>query len=137
MRSSDDIALIGWSVSPMVRSTDKTEAQMLLEVITGAVEDAGITRREVDFTCAGSCDYVAGQAFSFVQNIDAIGAWPPKRDSHVEMDGAWAMYEAWIRLHARRHRRRGGHGFRTVVDRRPRADLPDGDGSLLPGAARH
>ncbi len=98
MPNSDDIAIIGWSVSPMVRNTDKTEAQMLLEVITGAVEDAGITRREVDFTCAGSCDYVAGQAFSFVQNIDAIGAWPPKRDSHVEMDGAWALYEAFLRL---------------------------------------
>ena len=82
----------------MVRNTDKTEAQMLLEVVSGAVEDAGITRREVDFTCAGSCDYVAGQAFSFVVNIDAIGAWPPKRDSHVEMDGAWALYEAYLRL---------------------------------------
>ena len=23
----------------------------------------------------------------------------PKRDSHVEMDGAWALYEAWLRLH--------------------------------------
>jgi len=98
MPSADDIAIIGWGVSPMVRRTDKTEAQLLLEVITGAVTDAGITRREVDFTCAGSCDYVAGQAFSFVSNIDAIGAWPPKRDSHVEMDGAWAMYEAWLRL---------------------------------------
>ena len=94
----DDIAIIGWSISPMERHTEKTEAQMLLEVVTGAVEDAGITRKEVDFTCAGSCDYVAGQAFSFVQNIDAIGAWPPKRDSHVEMDGAWAMYEAYLRL---------------------------------------
>ena len=94
----DDIAIIGWSISPMVRRTDLTEAQMLLEVVSGAVEDAGITRKEVDFTCAGSCDYVAGQAFSFVQNIDAIGAWPPKRDSHVEMDGAWALYEAWLRL---------------------------------------
>ena len=82
----------------MVRNTEKTEAQMLLEVISGAVIDAGITRAELDFTCAGSCDYVAGQAFSFVQNIDAIGAWPPKRDSHVEMDGAWALYEAWLRL---------------------------------------
>ena len=41
---------------------------------------------------------MAGQAFSFVQNIDAVGAWPPKRDSHVEMDGAWALYEAWLRL---------------------------------------
>ena len=33
-----------------------------------------------------------------MQNIDAVGAWPPKRDSHVEMDGAWALYEAWLRL---------------------------------------
>ncbi len=98
MPNADDIAIIGWSVSPMVRHTDKTEAQLLLEVCSGAVEDAGITRAEIDFTCAGSCDYVAGQAFSFVQNIDALGAWPPKRDSHVEMDGAWAMYEAWLRL---------------------------------------
>src|SRR3978361_497131 len=98
MPTSDDIALIGWNISPMGPTPDKTEAQMLLEVITGAVTDAGITRAEVDFTCAGSCDYVAGQAFSFVQNIDALGAWPPKRDSHVEMGGAWALYEAWLRL---------------------------------------
>jgi acetyl-CoA acetyltransferase len=93
-----DIAIIGWNISPMVRHTPHTEARMLLDVVTGAVEDAGITRADVDFTCAGSCDYVAGQAFSFVQNIDAVGAWPPKRDSHVEMDGAWALYEAWLRL---------------------------------------
>jgi acetyl-CoA acetyltransferase len=96
--NDDDIAIIGWGLSPMERHTGKTETQMLLEAITGAVDDAGITRADVDFTCAGSCDYVAGQAFSFVQNTDAIGAWPPKRDSHVEMDGAWAMYEAWVRL---------------------------------------
>ena len=94
----DDIAIVGWSISPMLRNTDQTEVQMLLEVVSGAVDDAGITRADVDFTCAGSCDYVAGQAFSFVQNIDAVGAWPPKRDSHVEMDGAWALYEAYVRL---------------------------------------
>jgi acetyl-CoA acetyltransferase len=94
----DDIAIIGWNISPMVRNTDKTESELLLDVVTGAVDDAGITKADLDFTCAGSCDYVAGQAFSFVQNIDAIAAWPPKRDSHVEMDGAWAMYEAWVRL---------------------------------------
>jgi acetyl-CoA acetyltransferase len=94
----DDIAIIGWSISPMVRRTDKTEAQLLLEVVSGAVDEVGITKTDLDFTCAGSCDYVAGQAFSFVQNIDAVGAWPPKRDSHVEMDGAWALYEAYVRL---------------------------------------
>ena len=53
----------------MVRHTGSTEAQLLNDVISGATEHAGITRADLDFTCAGSCDYVAGQAFSFVQNI--------------------------------------------------------------------
>ena len=39
----DDIAVIGWNISPMVRRTDKSEAQMLLEVVSGACHDAGIT----------------------------------------------------------------------------------------------
>ena len=30
--------------------------------------------------------------------LDAVGAWPPIRESHVEMDGAWALYEAWVAL---------------------------------------
>jgi acetyl-CoA acetyltransferase len=27
-----------------------------------------------------------------------VGVWPPKSESHVEMDAAWALYEAWVRL---------------------------------------
>jgi acetyl-CoA acetyltransferase len=30
--------------------------------------------------------------------LDAVGPWPPITESHVEMDGAWALYEAWTRL---------------------------------------
>ena len=33
-----------------------------------------------------------------MQNLEAEGAWPPISESHVEMDGAWALYEAWVRL---------------------------------------
>ena len=57
-----------------------------------------IQRRDIGFTCAGSCDYLSGQTFSFVMNLEAVGAWPPISESHVEMDGAWALYEAWVRL---------------------------------------
>jgi hypothetical protein len=71
---------------------------MLMDAITDAIDPLGLSRADIDFTCLGSCDYITGQAFSFVSNLDAIGAWPPKRDSHVEMDGAWALYEAWLRL---------------------------------------
>ena len=30
--------------------------------------------------------------------LEAAGTWPPISESHVEMDGAWALYEAWVRL---------------------------------------
>ncbi len=95
---STDIAVIGWARTPMVRHTDKSETQLLMDAITGAITPLGLGRADIDFTCLGSCDYITGQAFSFVSNLDAIGTWPPKRDSHVEMDGAWALYEAWLRL---------------------------------------
>jgi acetyl-CoA acetyltransferase len=93
-----DIAVVGWAQTEMVRHTDKSETSLLMEVITDALTPLELTRADIDFTCLGSCDYITGQAFSFVSNLDAIGAWPPKRDSHVEMDGAWALYEAWLRL---------------------------------------
>ena len=57
--------------------TDNLEAQMLLEVITGAIENAGIDRRDIGFTCAGSCDYLTGGRSPSSPNLDAAGAWPP------------------------------------------------------------
>jgi acetyl-CoA acetyltransferase len=98
MRHGTDIAVVGWAQTEMVRRTDKSETHLLMDVITEALKPLELTRADIDFTCLGSCDYITGQAFSFVSNLDAIGAWPPKRDSHVEMDGAWALYEAWLRL---------------------------------------
>jgi acetyl-CoA acetyltransferase len=93
-----DVAVVGWAQTPMVRRTDLSETQLLVNAISDALTPLGLTRADVDFTCLGSCDYITGQAFSFVQNLDALGAWPPKQDSHVELDGAWALYEAWLRL---------------------------------------
>ncbi|CAB4724993.1 MAG: lipid-transfer protein [Actinobacteria bacterium] len=93
-----DIAIVGWAQTPMVRRTELSETHLLVDVITDALEPLALTRADIDFTCLGSCDYITGQPFSFVVNLDALGAWPPKQDSHVEMDGAWALYEAWLRL---------------------------------------
>ena len=36
--------------------------------------------------------------FSFLNAIDSIGAVPPINESHVEMDAAWALYEAYIKV---------------------------------------
>jgi acetyl-CoA acetyltransferase len=93
-----DVAIVGYGQVPSVRSTEITETQMVLDVTQQALRMAGVDRHDIGFTVSGSCDYLAGQAFAFVQTIEAIGAWPPISESHVEMDGAWAMYEGFTRL---------------------------------------
>jgi acetyl-CoA acetyltransferase len=75
-----------------------SETELLQPVIADVLTQAGLRRAEIGFTCSGSCDYLAGAPFSFVSVLDAVGAWPPISESHVEMDGAWALYEAWVRL---------------------------------------
>ena len=93
-----DIAIVGYAQTPSVRDADQSEVQLLVPTVSAAIEMAGIDRREIGFTCAGSCDYLTGGPFAFVSNLEAAGAWPPISESHVEADGAWAMYEAWMRL---------------------------------------
>jgi acetyl-CoA acetyltransferase len=78
--------------------TDANEVEMLMPVTAAAVERAGMSFDDIGFTCSGSTDYLAGTAFSFVSTLDGVGPWPPIQESHVEMDGAWALYEAWVKL---------------------------------------
>jgi acetyl-CoA acetyltransferase len=93
------IHIAGFAQLPNVlRDTDHDETQSVRIVTGAALQDAGLTRRDVGFTCSGSNDYHMGRPFSFAMAIDGLGAWPPIRESHVEMDGAWALYEAWVAL---------------------------------------
>jgi acetyl-CoA acetyltransferase len=94
-----DIAVVSFAQSRNIRRENRrNEVEMLIPVVTEAVEKSGIPRREIGFTCSGSSDYLAGQSFSFVMAVDSLGAWPPISESHVEMDGAWALYEAWLKI---------------------------------------
>src|SRR6202161_3174538 len=71
---------------------------MLVPIFAEVLGSTGLARQDIGFWCSGSSDYLAGRAFSFVQAVDAIGAFPPIMESHVEMDGAWALYEAWVKI---------------------------------------
>jgi acetyl-CoA acetyltransferase len=71
---------------------------MLMPCFTQVFDDLGITQKDIGFWCSGSSDYLAGRAFSFLNAIDSIGAVPPINESHVEMDAAWALYEAYIKV---------------------------------------
>ena len=84
-----DVAILSFAQTPYKRrESERTEVQMVLSVVTDAVEKSGIPKADIGFTCSGSSDYLAGQSFAFVGAVDALGAWPPIAESHVEMDGA-------------------------------------------------
>ncbi len=94
-----DVAVVSFAQAKNVRAdTQRNEVEILMPVITDAIARSGIPRHDIGFTCSGSSDFIAGQPFVFVTTLDAVGAWPPIQESHVEMDGAWALYEAWVRL---------------------------------------
>ena len=94
-----DVAIVAFNQSDSVRKErDRNEVEILIPVIHELKQSVGLSSEEIDFICSGSSDYLAGQAFAFVAGLDAVGAWPPVSESHVEMDGAWALYEAWIKI---------------------------------------
>ena len=94
-----EVAVVSFAQSPSLRrETDLNEVEMLMPVVQEAVARSGLAKREIGFTVSGSSDYLAGGPFSFVSALDAVGAWPPIVESHVEMDGAFALYEAWVKL---------------------------------------
>jgi acetyl-CoA acetyltransferase len=95
-----DVAVVGFAQSPCRVREDATTGgvEMLVPVFAEVFRATGLTKRDIGFWCSGSSDYLAGRAFSFVSAVDAIGAVPPIMESHVEMDGAWALYEAWVKV---------------------------------------
>lgn len=97
---SREVAVVGFAHAPHVRRTDGTTngVEMLLPCFAEVYAELGISQRDIGFWCSGSSDYLAGRAFSFISAIDSIGAVPPINESHVEMDGAWALYEAYIKV---------------------------------------
>jgi acetyl-CoA acetyltransferase len=92
--------VVGFAEAPSERRGEGTTSgvEMLVPIFGEVLRETGLARQDIGFWCSGSSDYLAGRAFSFVQAVDAIGAFPPVMESHVEMDGAWALYEAWVKI---------------------------------------
>jgi len=95
-----NVAVVGFAHAPHVRRTEGTTngVEMLMPCFAELYADLGLKQTDIGFWCSGSSDYLAGRAFSFLSAIDSIGAVPPINESHVEMDAAWALYEAYIKI---------------------------------------
>ena len=95
-----DVAIIAYAQSDCIRDVGAlNEVELIMPVVNKVLSESGLDSvQNVDFTCSGSCDYQQGAAFAFVLGVDALGAVPPIKESHVEMDAAWALYESWLKI---------------------------------------
>jgi acetyl-CoA acetyltransferase len=93
-----DVAVVSFVQSAVARDAEHNEVEMLVPTLHAAMAESGIPKHDIGFVCSGSLDYLQGGPFAFVSGLDAVGAWPPIRESHVEMDSAWALYEAWVAI---------------------------------------
>lgn len=93
-----DVAVVASMQRQESAIDNESEVEYMVPLMHGVKESIGITQADVGFTCSGSSDFIAGQAFSFVMTVDGANPVPPISESHVEMDGAWALYEAWVKM---------------------------------------
>ncbi len=93
-----DIAVVAFAQRQEAAISGESEVEFMVPLMEQAKGAVGLTQRDMGFTCSGSSDFLAGQAFSFVMTIDGTGPVPPISESHVEQDGAWALYEAWVKI---------------------------------------
>jgi acetyl-CoA acetyltransferase len=93
-----DVGVIAFAQETAAKDRERNEVEFIIPVVQEAVRRSGMGRHDIGFTISGSCDYLSGGPFTFVQGLDGAGAWPPVKESHVEMDGAWALYEAWVAI---------------------------------------
>lgn len=96
-----NVAIVGFAQAPIVDADPHhTAPEMLYPVVKQALKSANVERKDIDYQCAGSSDYVDGRAFSFSQVLEVMGAWPPVQDSHVEMDAIFAAHLVWVKMQA-------------------------------------
>lgn len=94
------IAIVAYQQTDSVSDAGAVnEVELIMPVLARTFKQAGLkSAQDVDFVCSGSCDYLQGAAFAFVAGVDALGAVPPIKESHVEMDAAWALYESILKI---------------------------------------
>jgi acetyl-CoA acetyltransferase len=99
MSTLRNVAVVGFTQLPVVaRDEHRTATEMLYPVVHEALAGVPGGRDAIEYQVSASTDYMDGRPFGFVAALDAMGSWPPRQDLHLEMDGSFAAYYAWLKI---------------------------------------
>jgi acetyl-CoA acetyltransferase len=80
------------------RDVTRTAPELVFHAARQAVADSGLRRGAIDLTVSGSSDVLDGRSFGFAHALEALGVHPATLESHLEMDGAWAAFYAYLKI---------------------------------------
>lgn len=92
-----EVAIVGYAQTRYETDSDASREMLVLEVAEGALRSAGITRDDIDTVITANNDYLDGRTISNMRLVEPAGAWL-KDESKVEMDGAYAVLYALMRI---------------------------------------
>jgi acetyl-CoA acetyltransferase len=76
----------------------RTDAEILAPVVDRALDESGLSLTDIGVMGTASSEYLNGVVGGVMGAFDALPGWPPLAHSHLEGDGAFALYESWVRL---------------------------------------
>jgi acetyl-CoA acetyltransferase len=92
------VAVVGFAAEVVPVGDGRNDAELLAPVAAAALASSGLSRNDVGVVCSAGSEFLNGVVGSVMGAFDAFPGWPPRAHSHLEGDGAFALYEAWIRL---------------------------------------
>jgi acetyl-CoA acetyltransferase len=111
------VAVLGFASEISFGDDRRNDAELLAPVVERALAQSGVAGREIGVVGSAGSEFLNGVVGGVMGAFDALPCWPPRSHSHLEADGAFALYECWVRLMA-------GEGDAALVCAfsRPRAD---------------
>ncbi|MBU4175560.1 MAG: thiolase family protein [Actinobacteria bacterium] len=91
------VAIVGYAQTGYGSYVDASREILVLEAAAGALRSAGISREVLDTVVTATNDYMDGRTISNMRLVEPSGAWF-KDESKVEMDGAYAVLYAMMRI---------------------------------------
>jgi acetyl-CoA acetyltransferase len=94
------VAVLSFASEVVFDDDGRNDAEILAPVVTEAIEASGIDPADIGILATASSEFLNGVVGGIMGAFDALPGWPPRTHSHLEADGAFALYEAWVRLMA-------------------------------------
>ncbi|MHA1147869.1 MAG: thiolase family protein [Promethearchaeota archaeon] len=106
------LGIVGYYQSPLAKSLNYGRYDLIYETVRGALDSAGLKKKDVSTVISASNDYYDGRTISNAYYVEPAGAYLAD-ESKVEMDGAHAALYGSMRVLSGNHMLAVVHGGST------------------------